>query len=396
MKGDRMMNWDSKFAANVKAVPPSGIRKFFDLANTMEGVISLGVGEPDYSAPDKVIDACIASLKAKETSYTSNLGLLELREEIAKLFHNHYHVDYDPKKEIIVTVGVSEAIDIAMRSVLNPGDEVLIPDPAYVAYPACVKFAGGVPVLVPTFEKDDFRLTVEELEKKVTPKTKVLLIGYPNNPTGTVMDRASLEAVAAFAKKHDLIVISDEIYCELTYEGKHTCFASLPDMRERTIVLNGFSKAHAMTGLRIGYLCAPAEAVDMIYKVHQYAILCASVTSQYGAIAALKYCDDSVKAMFDEYNARRKMIYKGLQDIGLHVFEPKGAFYIFPDITCTGMDDETFSEELLKEEKVGVVPGSCFGEQGRGHVRMSYATSSANIEEALKRMGRFVAKHKKA
>lgn len=245
------MNWDSKIAATVKSVPPSGIRKFFDLASTMEGVISLGVGEPDYAAPDKVIDACIESLKNKETSYTSNLGLMKLREEIAALFHRRYHVDYNPANEIVVTVGVSEAISIAMTALLNPGDEVLIPDPAYVAYPACVRFAGGVPVLVPTWEKDDFKLTVEELEKKVTPKTKVLLIGYPNNPTGTVMDKASLEAVAEFAKAHDLIVISDEIYCDLTYEGEHTCVASLPGMKERTIVLNGFSKSYAMTGLRV-------------------------------------------------------------------------------------------------------------------------------------------------
>lgn len=390
------MNWDSKIAATVKSVPPSGIRKFFDLASTMEGVISLGVGEPDYAAPDKVIDACIESLKNKETSYTSNLGLMKLREEIAALFHRRYHVDYNPANEIIVTVGVSEAISIAMTALLNPGDEVLIPDPAYVAYPACVRFAGGVPVLVPTWEKDDFKLTVEELEKKVTPKTKVLLIGYPNNPTGTVMDRASLEAVAEFAKAHDLIVISDEIYCDLTYEGEHTCVASLPGMKERTIVLNGFSKSYAMTGLRVGYLCAPKEAVDSIYKVHQYAILCASATSQYGAIAALQSCDEDVHAMYEEYAARRLMVYEGLKKIGLSVFEPKGAFYIFPDITCTGMNDEEFSEQLLKEEKVGVVPGSCFGEQGRGHVRISYAASRENLAEALVRIGRFVERHRKA
>ena len=388
------MNWDDKISASVRAVPPSGIRKFFDLANTMEGVISLGVGEPDFSAPDRVIEACIKSLKEKKTSYTSNLGLPELRQEIAKLFKNHYDVEYDPNHEIIVTVGVSEAIDIVMRSILNPGDEVLIPDPAYVAYPACVKFTGGVPVYVPTWLKDDFRLTVDELEKKVTSRTKALLIGYPNNPTGTVMDRESLLKIADFAEKHDLIVISDEIYCELTYEGRHTCFASLPGMRERTIVLNGFSKAHAMTGLRVGYSCAPREITDMMFKVHQYAILCASVTSQYGAIAALKYCDSDVEAMYHEYDARRRMIYEGLQKIGLSVFEPKGAFYIFPDITCTGMNDEEFSEALLNEEKVGVVPGSCFGMQGRGHVRMSYATSRENIAEALRRMERFVARHR--
>lgn len=389
------MNWDEKFASNIKAVPFSGIRKFFDLASTMKDVISLGVGEPDYSAPDKVIDACIESLKRKETSYTSNWGLLELREEIAKLFHNRYHVDYDPKDEIMVTVGVSEAIGIIMTTLLNPGDEVLIPDPAYLAYPACVSIAGGKPVLVPTYEKDEFKLTVEELEKKVTPRTKAILIGYPNNPTGTVMDRDSLMKLAAFAEKHDLIVISDEIYCDLTYEGTHTCSASLPGMRERTLTMNGFSKSYAMTGLRIGYVCGPREALEEIYKVHQYEILCASTTSQYGAIAALRYCDDDVKAMYNEYTARREMVYDGLVKMGLPVFKPKGAFYIFPDISSTGMDDEEFADRLLTEAKVGVVPGTCFGPQGRNHVRISYAASRENLAEALKRMGEFVEKYRK-
>lgn len=389
------MNWDEKFASNIKAVPFSGIRKFFDLASTMKDVISLGVGEPDYSAPDKVIDACIESLKRKETSYTSNWGLLELREEIAKLFHNRYHVDYDPKDEIMVTVGVSEAIGIIMTTLLNPGDEVLIPDPAYLAYPACVSIAGGKPVLVPTYEKDEFKLTVEELEKKVTPRTKAILIGYPNNPTGTVMDRDSLMKLAAFAEKHDLIVISDEIYCDLTYEGTHTCFASLPGMRERTLTMNGFSKSYAMTGLRIGYVCGPREALEEIYKVHQYEILCASTTSQYGAIAALRYCDDDVKAMYNEYTARREMVYDGLVKMGLPIFKPKGAFYIFPDISSTGMDDEEFADRLLTEAKVGVVPGTCFGPQGRNHVRISYAASRENLAEALKRMGEFVEKYRK-
>lgn len=389
------MDWNSKFASDVKEVSFSGIRKFFDLASTMKDVVSLGVGEPDYAAPDKVIDACIASLKRKETSYTSNWGILELRQEIAKLFKKRYDLDYDPNDEVMVTVGVSEAIGIIMTTFLNPGDEVLIPDPAYLAYPACVSIAHGKPVLVPTYADNEFKLTVEELEKKVTPKTKALLIGYPNNPTGTVMDRQSLEEIAAFAKKHDLIVIADEIYCDLTYEGQHTCFASLPGMRERTLVMNGFSKSYAMTGMRIGYICAPREALEEIYKVHQYEILCASTTSQYGALEALRSCDDDVKAMYDEYAARREMIYQGLVDMGLPVFKPKGAFYIFPDISCTGMDDEEFCDRLLKEEKVGVVPGTCFGPQGKNHVRISYAASRENIAEALKRMGRFVAKYRK-
>lgn len=390
-----MINWDEKVASNIKAVPFSGIRKFFDLASTMKDVISLGVGEPDYSAPDKVIDACIESLKRKETSYTSNWGLLELRQEIAKLFHNRYHVDYDPVDEVMVTVGVSEGIGLVMTTLLNPGDEVLIPDPAYLAYPACVSIAGGKPVLVPTYGENEFKMTVEELEKKVTPRTKAILIGYPNNPTGTVMDRASLEKIAAFAEKHDLVVISDEIYCDLTYEGTHTCFASLPGMKERTLSMNGFSKSYAMTGLRIGYICGPKEIMQQIYKVHQYEILCASVTSQYGAIAALKYCDDDVKAMYNEYKARRDMVYEGLRKIGLSVFKPKGAFYIFPDISITGMDDEEFADRLLKEEKVGVVPGTCFGPQGKNHIRISYAASRENLAEALKRIGHFVDKYRK-
>lgn len=391
-----MINWDDKVASNIREVPFSGIRKFFDLASTMKGVISLGVGEPDYSAPDKVIGACIDSLKRKETSYTSNWGLLELRQEIAKLFKNRYHVDYDPVDEVMVTVGVSEAIGLVMTTLLNPGDEVLIPDPAYLAYPACVSIARGKPVLVPTRAEDEFKLTVEELEKKVTPRTKAILIGYPNNPTGTVMDRKSLEEIAAFAEKHDLVVISDEIYCDLTYEGTHTCFASLPGMKERTLTMNGFSKSYAMTGLRIGYICGPREIMEQIYKVHQYEILCASVTSQYGAIAALKYCDDDVKAMYDEHAARREMVYEGLKKIGLSVFKPKGAFYIFPDISMTGMDDEEFADRLLKEEKVGVVPGTCFGPQGKNHIRISYAASRENLAEALKRIGHFVDKYRKA
>lgn len=389
------MNWNTKFATDVKGVSFSGIRKFFDLASTMKDVISLGVGEPDYAAPDKVIAASIESLKRKETSYTSNWGILELRQEIAKLFDKRYGLTYNPDNEVLVTVGVSEAIGLVMTTFLNPGDEVLIPDPAYLAYPACVSIAHGKPVLVPTSADNEFKLTVDELEKKVTPRTKALLIGYPNNPTGTIMDRDSLAEVAAFAEKHDLIVIADEIYCDLTYEGTHTCFASLPGMRERTIVMNGFSKSYAMTGMRIGYICAPAEALEEIYKVHQYEILCASTTSQYGALEALRACDDDVKAMFEEYAARREMIYQGLVDMGLPVFKPKGAFYIFPDISCTGMDDEEFCDRLLQEERVGVVPGTCFGPQGKNHIRISYAASRENIQEALKRMARFVAKYKK-
>lgn len=384
------MQWQDRVAPQIAELKPSGIRKFFDLASTMENVISLGVGEPDFSAPPAVVRACVASLEAGKTSYTGNAGLPELRQEIAKLFATHYGVEYDPLSEIIVTCGVSEAIDMVMRTILRPGDEVLIPDPAYVAYPAEVQMAGGVPVPVPTYAADDFRLTAAALEEKVTPQTKALLIGFPNNPTGAVMPREDLLEIAAFAEKHDLIVVSDEIYCELTYSGEHTCFAALPGMRERTIVLNGFSKAHALTGLRIGYTCAPKELTQVMFKVHQYAILCANVTGQYGALTALRECAADVAAMKAEYDARRKVIYQAFQDMGLAVFEPQGAFYIFPDITSTGLDDETFAERLLMEEHVAVVPGSAFGEQGRGHIRCSYATGMDDLKEALRRIAGFV------
>lgn len=389
------MDWKSKVASNIEEIPFSGIRKFFDMASSMEDVISLGIGEPDCSAPDTVINACIDSLKRKETSYTSNWGLIELRKEISKLFKNRYQLDYDPNNEIIVTIGVSEAISVILTTILNPGDEVLIPDPAYLAYPACVSIARGTPVLVPTYPDNEFKLTVEELEKKLTPKTKAIIIGYPNNPTGTVMDRESLLKVAEFAEKHDLIVISDEIYCDLTYDGTHICFASLPGMRERTLTLNGFSKSYAMTGLRVGYICGPEEIMEDIYKVHQYEILCASITSQYGAVAALRYCDNDVKKMYDEYAARREIVYESLKKMGLPVSKPKGAFYIFPDISITGMSDEEFAERLLYEFKVSVIPGTCFGPQGKDHVRISYAASRENIKEAMNRIEQFINKYRK-
>ncbi len=388
------MNWQDKIAPAVATLPPSGIRKFFDLAATMEGVISLGVGEPDFSAPRAVIDTCVQSLKDGRTSYTANAGLIELRREIAAMLARKYGTEYDPQTEIVITVGVSEAIDLAMRAILRPGDEVLIPDPAYVAYPAAVTLAGGTPVLVPTYFKDDFRLTVDALERAVTPRTKALLIGFPNNPTGTIMGREALLEVAAFAQEHDLIVISDEIYGDLTYTGTHTSVASLPRMKERTILLNGFSKAHAMTGMRVGYFCAPAEVTAMMNKIHQYAILCAGVTGQYGAITALRECDDDVAAMKAEYDRRRQVIYRAMCNMGLPVFEPQGAFYIFPDIRVTGLDDTAFAEQLLYEEKVAVVPGSAFGEQGKGHIRCSYATGMDQLQEALRRMAAFVARHR--
>lgn len=383
-------------SAKVQAIPPSGIRKFFDIANQILGVLSLSIGEPDFAAPDKVCEAMKKSIDDRQTSYTANAGIIELRQEIAKLFHERYGLDYDPKDEILVTVGASEGLTMALLALTEPGDEILIPDPAYVAYPAAVRAAGGVPVFVPTYAKDDFKVTVEALEKLVTPKTKAMVIGYPNNPTGTVMTAEELAPIAEFVKKHDLVVMSDEIYCELIYDdAKFTSFAKLPDMRERTIVLNGFSKAYAMTGMRLGYICAPREGLAQILKLHQYMIMCANTQAQYGGVVALRDCKAETEAMRQEYDRRRKVIYKGLVDMGLPVFQPKGAFYIFPDITCTGMTSAQFCETLVKEEKVAVVPGSAFGEAGEGYVRISYAASMETIEEALKRMARFVAKYHK-
>ena len=390
------MNWETKMSAKVQAIPPSGIRKFFDIANQIPGVLSLSIGEPDFAAPDKVCEAMKKSIDDRQTSYTANAGTLELRQEIAKLFHERYGLDYDPKDEILVTVGASEGLTMALLALTEPSDEILIPDPAYVAYPAAVRAAGGVPVFVPTYAKDDFKVTVEALEKLVTPKTKAMVIGYPNNPTGTVMTAEELAPIAEFVKKHDLVVMSDEIYCELIYDdAKFTSFAKLPDMRERTIVLNGFSKAYAMTGMRLGYICAPREGLAQILKLHQYMIMCANTQAQYGGVVALRDCKAETEAMRQEYDRRRKVIYKGLVDMGLPVFQPKGAFYIFPDITCTGMTSAQFCETLVKEEKVAVVPGSAFGEAGEGYVRISYAASMETIEEALKRMARFVAKYRK-
>ena len=369
------MDWNNKTAANVKAIKPSGIRKFFDIAAQVKGVLSLSIGEPDFAAPDKVLDAMKASLDAKETSYTGNSGMMELREAISQHFEKRYGVHYDPKDEILVTVGVSEGLAMALLAITEPGDVVIIPDPAYPEH--------------------DFKLTVEALEKVITPKTKAIVIGYPNNPTGTVMSAEELMPIAKFAEEHDLIVLSDEIYCELMYgDAKFTSFAKLPGMRERTVIFNGFSKAYAMTGMRLGYVCAPREGLAPILKLHQYAIMCANTTAQVGGITALKECDDDVEAMRQEYDRRRKVIYKGLCDMGLPVFEPKGAFYIFPDIRCTGMTSAEFCEKLVQEEKVAVVPGTAFGAQGEGFVRISYAASMDTIQEALKRMARFVDKYR--
>ncbi|MBP2649887.1 MAG: patA [Firmicutes bacterium] len=384
------MSWAERISPQVQTLPPSGIRRFFDIVAEMKGVVSLGVGEPDFVTPWHIRESCVYGLQRGYTAYTSNFGLLELRQEITNLFTHKFGVSYDPRREALITVGVSEALDLAMRAILSPGDEVLIPIPSYVSYTACVSLAGGIPVTVPTLMENEFRVTVSQLEALVTPRTKALLIGYPNNPTGAIMPREELEAIAAFAEKHDLIVISDEIYGDLTYSGTHTCFSSLPGMRERTILLNGFSKAYAMTGWRIGYALSNPDFIAAMNKIHQYTMLCAPVTGQIAAIEALINGQHSMEKMVREYNGRRRLMVEGFRKIGLNCFEPKGAFYIFPSIKETGMTSLAFAEELLKQEKVAIVPGDAFGESGEGFVRCSYASSTANLTEALTRIGRFI------
>jgi len=374
---------------------PSGIRKFFDLLQKMEDVISLGVGEPDYATPWHISEAAIKSLEQGYTMYTSNSGIFELRDLTCRYLKEKYGIDYKPAGEILMTVGVSEAMDLAMRAILNPGDEVIMTDPHYVAYDSCVILAEGKPVMVPTYSENNFAVEAKDIEAKITDKTRAILIGFPSNPTGAVMTRQKLLEIAEVAKKHNLIVISDEIYARLTYGMEHTCFASLPGVKENTILLGGFSKAYAMTGWRIGYAVATKEIITAMTKIHQYTIMSAPTPAQVAAIEALKTGESDVVEMVEDYNRRRKFIVKGLNEIGLPCFEPKGAFYAFPSIAPTRMTSEEFSEKLLKEEKVAVVPGSAFGQCGEGFVRCCYATSLADIEEALKRMGRFVKKYKK-
>jgi len=377
----------------ITAVPPSGIRRFFDIAATMEGVVSLGIGEPDFDTPEPIVQAGIEALKRGETHYTSNSGLMELRRALAEHLDRLYGQTYNPASEILVTVGVSEALYLAFAATLDPGDEVIIPEPCFVSYAPEVVFAGGTPVIVPTTVENDFQVTAEAVAAAVTPRTKVLLIGYPNNPTGAVMSRERLNEVAAIAKQHDLLVISDEIYDRLVYGVEHVCFPSLPGMYSRTLLLQGFSKAYAMTGWRIGYIAAPAEILGMLRKVHQYTIMSAPTVSQYAALAALREGEPFVQEMVAEYDRRRRLIVDGLNEIGLKCFEPQGAFYAFPSIEITGMDENEFAETLLHEEKVALIPGSAFGEAGQGHVRCSYATSYEKIEEALERLHRFVRRH---
>jgi aminotransferase len=384
-----------RISDRVNRLSPSGIRKFFDQISNMEGVISLGVGEPDYATPWHISEAAVKSLEKGYTMYTSNSGIPELREETVQYLKEKYGIDHDPYGEILMTVGVSEALDLSMRAILNPGDEVIMPDPHYVAYDSCVILAGGEPVKVPTYQKNNFEIEAKDIEARITDKTKVILIGYPANPTGAVMEREKLLAVAEVARRHNLIVISDEIYARLVYGMEHTCYASLPGVKESTILLGGFSKAYAMTGWRIGYALAPREIITAMTKIHQYTIMSAPTPAQVAALEALRTGEPDVVDMVEDYDRRRKVIVKGLNDIGLSCFEPRGAFYAFPSVTSTGMTSEEFSDKLLMEEKVRVVPGSAFGKCGEGYVRCCYATSLAEIEEALKRMGRFVKKHQK-
>lgn len=371
-------------------IEPSGIRKFFDIVNEMEDAISLGVGEPDFDTPWHIRDEGIFSLEKGRTFYTSNAGLKELKQEISKYIHRKCDVFYDYEKEVMVTVGGSEAIDIAMRAMLDPGDEVLIPQPSYVSYEPCAILANGVPVIIELKEENEFRLTKEELEAAITPKTKLLVLPFPNNPTGAIMERKDLEAIAEVVKEHDIFVLSDEIYSELTYLDEHVTIASLPGMKERTVLINGFSKAYAMTGWRLGYACAPENILAQMLKIHQFAIMCAPTTSQYAAVSALRNGDDDVAKMREEYNARRRYLVHRFKEMKLQCFEPFGAFYIFPCIKEFGMTSEEFANRFLQEEKVAVVPGTAFGACGEGFLRISYAYSLDNLKEALERLERFI------
>ncbi len=374
----------------ITGIAPSGIRKFFDIVNEMDDAISLGVGEPDFDTPWRIRDEAIYSLEQGRTFYTSNSGLKSLKEEISKYLERRYNLYYSPNSEIMVTVGGSEAIDIALRAMLDPGDEVLIPQPSYVSYAPCTILAGGKPVYIDLKEEDEFRLTPEELEEAVTDKTKVLILPFPNNPTGAVMEKEDLEAVAQFVIDHDLFVLTDEIYAELTYLEKHVSIASLPGMRERTVYINGFSKAYAMTGWRLGYACAPEELLKQMLKIHQYAIMCAPTNSQYAAVEALRNCQDDVDRMREEYDHRRRYLMDRFRSMKLQCFEPFGAFYIFPSIREFGMTSDEFATKLLKTKKVAVVPGTAFGDCGEGFIRISYAYSLENLKEAIDRIEVFI------
>ena len=391
-----MINYNKILSSTVQDIKPSGIRKFFDIANTMEDVISLGVGEPDFRTPWQVRSAGIHSLEQSNTRYTSNKGLEALRDEIAVYTKRKYGVSYDSKTEILVTVGGSEAIDMTLRAITEPGDEIIIPQPSYVCYEPITRLSGGVPVIIHTKAENDFKVTPEELKQAISPKTKALILPYPCNPTGGIMERKDLEKLADILKDTDIIVISDEIYAELTFDNiKHTSVASVPGMKERTVLINGFSKAFSMTGWRLGYACAPEPLLNEITKIHQYAIMCAPTVSQYAAIEALRSCDDVVRDMVEEYDMRRKLIVKGFNQLGLTCREPKGAFYAFPSIQSTGLSSEEFCERLLYSKKVAVVPGTAFGDSGEGFIRASYCYSLVHIEKALHLIGEFLEELKK-
>ena len=377
---------------SVVNIKPSGIRKFFDIVTEMKDAISLGVGEPDFATPWHIREEGIYSLEKARTHYTSNSGLIELRREVSAFIERHYNVHYEPKNEILVTVGGSEAIDLAIRAMVCPGEEVIIPQPCYVSYEPCVILTQGVPVTIPLQEKNDFRLTAQELRDAITERTKLLVLPFPNNPTGAIMTREDLEGIAEVCIEKDIFVVSDEIYSELTYGSKHVSIASLPGMQERTILINGFSKGHAMTGWRLGYACGPAEIIRQMMKIHQFAIMCAPTASQYAAVEALKNGDEDVAMMRDAYDKRRRFVLAELRDMGLTCFEPYGAFYVFPCIKEFGMSSEDFATSLLREEKVAIVPGTAFGDSGEGFLRISYAYSLENLKEALGRLRRFVTK----
>ncbi len=388
------MNWQDKISTRIQNIAPSGIRKFFDIVQTMPDAISLGVGEPDFISPWHIREAAIESIRSGETAYTSNAGSPRLRKAISRYMEERFSLSYDPMKEMIVTVGASEAIDLAMRAIIEEGDEVIIPDPSYVSYVPNVTMVHGVPVPVPTKAENDFRITPEEIENAITPRTKAIILPYPNNPTGAVMEKHHLEEIAKVIKKHDLVVVSDEIYAELSYGIKHVSIATIEGMKERTILINGFSKSFAMTGWRIGFVCAPNEVLSMMLKIHQYVIMCASTMGQAAATEALERAFEDgykdVKHMHDDYDMRRRVIYKELNEMGLSSFEPKGAFYIFPCIRSTGLTSEEFAKRLLEQQHVAVVPGTAFGESGEGFVRCSYASSLKNINEAMTRIKKFV------
>ncbi|CDZ24486.1 putative aminotransferase YugH [[Clostridium] cellulosi] len=385
-----MLDYQSIISSTVRDMRPSGIRKFFDLVSEMDDVISLGVGEPDFATPWHIRSAGIYSLEKGKTWYTSNAGLSELREAISEYLDRRFNISYNAKNEVLITVGGSEAIDICIRSLVKPGDEVIIPQPCFVCYEPLVTLAGGTPVIIQTRAEDKFRLTPQQLKRAITPRTKLLILPFPNNPTGAVMRRSDLEAIAEVLRGTNIMILSDEIYAELTYNGKHVSIASIDGMKERTILVSGFSKAYAMTGWRLGYACGPSPVIAAMHKVHQYAIMCAPTTSQYAAIEAMKNGDEDIERMVSEYDMRRRLLVNGLNKIGLDCFEPEGAFYVFPSIKRSGLSSEQFCKKLLFEKRLAVVPGTAFGDSGEGFVRISYSYSLNHLCEALKRLECFM------